>query len=85
MSYDEPLVGCVAIIMAMTAAVISAGSWDAPYQLRTIATISRRYGKTAARCLWIAIAIASFLAGLAIVSGTRPPYATPANESMVDR
>ena len=85
MSYDETLVGSLAIIMAIIAAVISAGPWEAPYRLRTFSAITRRYGKAAARAVWIAIAVASFIAGLAIFSGTRPSYAVPAQQNTLDQ
>lgn len=85
MSYDEPLVGSLAIILSVLAALIAAGYWEAPYQLRTISAVSRRFGKSAARCVWIAIAIASFSAGIAIIKGVRPSYAVPAHQSVLDR
>ena len=85
MSYDETLVGSLAIIIAIIATAISAGSWEAPYQLRTFATISRRYGRPVARGVWIAIAIASFSAGIAIINGVRPSYAIPAQQSVLER
>ena len=81
MSYDEPLVGSVALIFAVVAAAISAGPWSGPYQLRTVAAIHRRYGKSAARFLWLGVAITSFTAGTAILSGVRPSYAIPAEQS----
>ena len=85
MSYDEPLIGSLAIVLAIAAAAISAGPWEAPYQLRTFRSISGRFGKPAARGVWAVVALASFIAGLAIVSGTRPPYVTPAQQSVLDR
>ena len=85
MSYDEALVGSLAIIISVVAILIAAGYWDAPYQLKTIAAVSRRCGKTAARFVWIAIAIASFTAGIAIIKGMRPSYAVPAHQSSLDQ
>lgn len=82
MSYDEPLVGFVAIALAVIAAVIAVGPWDQPYQLRSIVAIRLRYGKLVARGVWVAIAIAAFTSGIAILSGMRPSYAeqhSPAN------
>lgn len=85
MSYDEPFVGSLAIVMALIAAAIAAGPWEAPYQLRNIRSVNDRFGKLAARGIWAVIAIATFTAGVAIFSGTRPPYVTPAHQSMIDR
>ena len=85
MSYDEQLVGALSIILSVLATLIATGHWDAPYQLRTISAVSRRYGKSAARCVWIAIAIASFAAGIAIINGVRPPYAVPAHQSSLEQ
>ncbi|WP_145419505.1 hypothetical protein [Planctomycetes bacterium K23_9] len=85
MSYDEQLVGSVAIIIACIAALISAGPWEAPYQLRTIGIITDRWGKPAARSIWLAIALASLAAGIAIFSGTRPSYVEPPQQTSLDR
>ena len=82
MSYDEPLVGALAIVIAIIAGAISAGPWESPYQLRTFAAITRRYGKHVARGVWMAIAVASFAAGLAIINGVRPSYAVPAQPGL---
>jgi len=79
-NYDELLVGALALIIAAIAAAIALGPWEAPYRLRTMATLSDRFGRPAARSLWFAIALAAFSAGLAIISGTRPTYAKPSQE-----
>ncbi|KAA1257792.1 hypothetical protein LF1_02820 [Rubripirellula obstinata] len=75
MTYDEPLVGTLAILMSLLAMAIAAGPWHVPYQLRTFAAICDRYGKPVARSIWLAIALAAFGSGLAILSGVRPGYA----------
>ncbi|MGB7329009.1 MAG: hypothetical protein WBD31_29280 [Rubripirellula sp.] len=78
MSYDEPLVGGLSVLMSMMAMFIAVGPWDQPYQLKTIHAIQHRFGKLAARIVWVAIAIAAMDAGIAILSGMRPSYATQA-------
>ncbi|NND96596.1 MAG: hypothetical protein HKN47_04625 [Pirellulaceae bacterium] len=83
-SYDELLVGALAIIFAIVALVISAGPWDAPYRLRTISAVASRFGKPAARGIWVAVAVAAFASGLAIFSGTRPSYATQTQHSALE-
>lgn len=85
MRYDEPLVGSLAIIMAVVAAAIAVGPWSQPYRLRTFSAISERYGKPVARGVWIAIAVASLTAGFAILTGVRPSYADPAQRAGLDR
>ena len=85
MSYDEPLVGTLAILVAIIAAAIAVGPWSEPYRLRTFSAISQRYGKSVARGVWIAIAVASLTAGFAILSGLRPNYAAPAQRADLDR
>ena len=77
MRYDEPFVGTLSIVIAVIAFAIAVGPWTEPYRLRTIAAISRRYGKPAARGVWVAIAITCLTTGLAILSGMRPTYALP--------
>ena len=76
-SYDEPFVGTLAIIIAIIAVAIAMGPWTQPYQLRSIAAIDRRFGKPVARGVWVAIAVTLFATGCAILSGTRPSYAQP--------
>jgi hypothetical protein len=85
MSYDEPLVGSLAIIVAVAAVAIAVGPWSQPYRLKTISAVNRRFGKPAARGVWIAIAIASLTAGFAILSGVRPGYAVPAQRINLER
>ncbi len=85
MSYDEPLVGALAIIFAIAAIAVALGPWHVPYQLRSFSAVARRFGKPAARGLWMAIAIALMSAGVAIVSGFRPSYAKPAQQSSLER
>ena len=85
MSYDEPFVGSLAIIVAIAAVAIAIGPWSQPYRLQSISAVSRRFGKPAARGVWIAIAIASLTAGFAILSGIRPGYAVPAHRINLER
>lgn len=82
-SYNDLLVSTVALIASAAALAVGVGRWQNPYRLRTIATVVDRYGMTAARGVWIAIAIVSLIAGLAIASGMRPGYAQP-NPSSID-
>ena len=84
MSYDDSFVGVLAIILAIASTAVSVGPWDSPYQLRTIASVKRRFGKSVARIVWLVVAVASLTAGMAILSGVRPPYATPAQSSETD-
>ncbi|TWU60025.1 hypothetical protein Poly51_02990 [Rubripirellula tenax] len=75
MSYDEPLVGGLSIALSMIATFIAVGPWDQPYDLRSIRAVRARYGKPVARGVWIAIAVAAFSSGVAILGGIRPSYA----------
>jgi hypothetical protein len=84
LNYDEIFVGLLAIFFACVATGISVGPWDAPYRLRTIAMVTDRFGKPAARSVWLVIALASLAAGIAIISGTRPAYATQSQQAPVD-
>ena len=77
LSYDESLVGALSIFFAVTAAAVAVGPWSGPYQLRSIALVEKRFGKSAARGVWVALAIALLTAGIAILSGVRPSYAVP--------
>jgi hypothetical protein len=78
MRYDEPLIGSLAVVLAIIAAAIGLGPWTEPYRLRTFSTLTERYGKSVARGVWVAIALASLTAGFAILAGIRPSYADPA-------
>jgi hypothetical protein len=84
-SYSEPFVGCVAIVFAFAAAAVSVGPWTAPYQLRSIAVVRRRFGMPAARLVWFAVAVTSLTSGIAILAGVRPSYATPAQRTQLER
>jgi hypothetical protein len=75
MTYDEPLVGTLAILLSFVAMAIAAGPWPGPYQLRTFSAVCNRFGKPIARGVWLIIALAAFGSGLAILSGIRPGYA----------
>jgi Mg2+/citrate symporter len=73
-SFDQPLVGSIALVIAAAACVVGFGPWEGPYQLSTFAAIDQRYGRRAARMVWIAIAAVLMTLGLAIISGWRPSY-----------
>lgn len=75
MNYDDAFVGVLAMVLAILAVTVAVGPWDQPYRLRTVSAVQQRYGKPVARGLWIAIAIAVFTSGFAILSGIRPSYA----------
>lgn len=75
MKYDEPLVGSLAIVLSLVCVAIAIGHWQTPYRLRTIASICNRFGKPAARSIWLVLALAAFGSGIAILSGVRPGYA----------
>jgi hypothetical protein len=83
--YDEPLVGSLAIVVALVAAAIAVGPWTQPYRLRTFSAISHRFGKPIARGVWVAIAVALLTSGFAILSGLRPSYADPAHRADLDQ
>ena len=85
MSNDEVLVGSLAIVLAISALAVALGPWTAPYQLRSFSIVERRFGKPAARGLWIAVAISLTTAGFAIINGIRPSYAKPAQQTLLDR
>ena len=84
MSYDEPLVGSVAVVLAIVAGAIGIGPWTEPYRLRTFSNLTEKYGKPVARGVWVMIALASLTAGLAILAGVRPSYADPAQRASVE-
>jgi len=77
---DEILVGSLAIIFSLLGFSIGVGPWEAPYQLRTFQRVGQRYGKTAARAVWILVSLAFLLVALAVLLGLRPSYATPSAE-----
>lgn len=85
MSYDETLIGSVAVMLAIVAGAIGIGPWTEPYRLRTFSALTQRYGKPVARGVWVAIALASLTAGFAILAGVRPSYAVPTQQAGVDR
>jgi len=80
LSYDEPLVAGVALILAIIASLIALGPWSAPYRLRTIAAVQRRFGKPVARAVWALVALAMFAASVSIVTGIRPAFAVSGND-----
>lgn len=76
-NYNDWFVATVALVASVFAFAIGVGHWEQPYRLRSIAIVVDRYGTTAARLVWIGVAIISFVAGVAIASGVRPGYAKP--------
>ena len=82
-SYGDLFVASVAVVGGTLALAVSLGPWPAPYELRTVAMIRQRYGMAAARAMWMLVALASLLAGVAIATGFRPGYATPDTDSGV--
>jgi len=83
-SYNDLIVATVAFAGATLALASGIGPWPHPYRLRSIAGIVDRYGITAARCIWIGVAIVSLIAGIAILSGLRPGYANP-DRGLIDQ
>ena len=80
MRYDDVFVGAVAIILGIISLVIAFGPWQGPYQLRSVSAVGNRFGKPAARGVWILVAVVSILSGLAISNGIRPSYASPTHQ-----
>jgi uncharacterized membrane protein YphA (DoxX/SURF4 family) len=76
-SYNDLFVSSIALIGSAAALAVGIGPWRNPYRLRSIAGIVDRYGMTAARGVWIFVAVISLIAGIAIASGIRPGYAQP--------
>ncbi|WP_302120193.1 hypothetical protein [Allorhodopirellula heiligendammensis] len=61
----------------MTATAIAIGPWAAPYEIRSVKYVHDKYGKPAARGVWLAVAIIAGGSGIAILNGVRPAYAAP--------
>ncbi|TWT64724.1 hypothetical protein [Allorhodopirellula solitaria] len=74
---DEFFVGSLALALAILTTVIAIGPWTAPYQIRSVKYVQNRFGKSAARALWLAVAIITAASGVAILQGIRPGYAIP--------
>jgi hypothetical protein len=72
---DEILVGSLALMFCVISGSIGLGPWNAPYQLRTFQSVTRRYGIKAARIVWLFISLAFLAVGLAVLLGLRPSYA----------
>ena len=75
MNPDEILVGSLALAFAVVSFSIGVGPWSAPYQLRTIQVVAKRYGKPAARVVWVVISLAFLVVGMVVLLGLRPSYA----------
>lgn len=84
MRYDDILVGSLAFVLALVSIAICVGPWTRPYQLRSVAAIESRFGKTAARSVWLVIALASLTAGVVILAGIRPAYARPTDAASTE-
>ena len=76
-SYNDLFVAMVAFVGGVLALAVAIGPWQQPYHLRSISRVVDRYGMSAARSVWVLVAIVSLIAGLAIANGVRPGYATP--------
>jgi hypothetical protein len=74
---DDTLVGGLAILISVFSTAVAIGPWMAPYKIRSIAAIQKRFGSVAARGAWLLIAFLSAVSGAAILSGIRPSYASP--------
>ena len=86
MAMGDSLVGGLALGFALVAVGIALGPWDQPYRLRSIDAIQKRFGRSAARLVWLALAVTCFASAIAILSGFRPSYAAPSPEpSMAER
>lgn len=75
--YTDFVVAAVAILGGLIALAVGIGPWDRAYQLRSIARVADRFGMRAARVVWLLIALASLVAGIAIAGGIRPSYSQP--------
>ena len=80
-SYNDEFVGALAIAISFITLAAGIGPWSPPYEIRSMLMIVEKFGKRAARILWVLIAIASLVAGIAVLSGIRPSYAQPMIEA----
>ncbi|OYP37029.1 hypothetical protein [Rhodopirellula sp. MGV] len=78
-NYNDLFVSSVAMLGSASAFAVAVGPWREPYRLRTIAMVVDRYGMTAARAVWISIALISLSAGVSIARGIRPGFAQPSS------
>lgn len=69
--------GCLALTLSAIATAIAFGPWTVPYQIRSVKYVRERFGKRAARSLWLAVAVITGGSGVAILNGVRPDYAAP--------
>ncbi|QDV40916.1 hypothetical protein Enr13x_07530 [Stieleria neptunia] len=76
-SYNDLFVAMVAFVGGALALAVAIGPWQQPYHLRSISRVVDRYGMSAARSVWVLVAIISLIAGMAIASGVRPGFAKP--------
>lgn len=72
MRWDDLFVGALALGLGAVATASAIGIVEAPYQLRTVRLVQRRYGQAAARALLLFLAALMLLSGSAILSGFRP-------------
>ena len=78
---DEKLVGGLAILLGIMFLCFSLGPWESPYRLRSTATVTKRFGKPAARLFWLLLAVILGGLGVAIVTDVRPGYAKPVSST----
>ncbi|MEM0926029.1 MAG: hypothetical protein AAGJ83_08330 [Planctomycetota bacterium] len=81
-NYNDWLVSGLAFVIAFAAAVVSVGSWESPYRLRSVRVIVERFGKSAGRAFWVVVAIVSMVSGVMIATGIRPGYAQPSGDEI---
>jgi len=77
---DEFFIGCLALMVATIAIAIALGPWTRPYRIGSVARVENRFGKPAARSVWLIVAIIAAASGSAILTGLRPGYAAPTNQ-----
>lgn len=71
----------MALLVAGLSIFFAVGPWSLPYELRSIAGVEAKFGKQAARCVWLLIAILSGVSSIAILSDVRPSYAAPTTKA----
>ena len=72
---ESSLVGSLAAGLAVVTAAVAIGPWQRPFDLRTLANVTDRYGDRAARWLLVFMALFMGTTAAAILCGWRPAYA----------